>query len=190
MDSSKLEDTVDFSPSGRERLKTLGKELAERRENILEEFYAVTETSVYRIRRTDEGAEAIKIARNAPSQLDVGEKFGDDFIGFCEGRICAYSIFGPALKYEKRIMTNACTVLRPESFSATFNGWTSGLVALFLEEGTVLECHDAENKEIMDTRWIDETISVFRAIGDNDDVFILSEEMAAKLREAVPSLGQ
>jgi len=117
---------------------------------VVNEFYAVTLTSIYHVkdRDSDDDARPVaeKIALKGESRLPVGYKIkgGDtiaiwDVLSSCDG-------------------TGRCS-------------HSSSIVALFREELSARACYEAENLKPHDVRWQEETSQMLAEVGPNHPQF-------------------
>ncbi len=140
--------------------------------DILHEFFAVTQTSVYRV--SDERGEnnwpiVEKIALKEESKLPVGGRLQDGYlVGVMGGRLSGIVLYD-------QDHPRPGSVQPPEMVNTAFyGGGTSRLVALFLEKEAAIKCHNSENPQPLDPRWRKQTNEVLSAIGDSHPVFIVS----------------
>ena len=133
---------------------------------MVQEFYAVTTTSVYHVQARDDNSpypSATKIALKGPSRISVGGKLNG-------GRVIAIT---------KRLVSYT-----PESGSAgtlprtiehiNVHCWrmqSSSIVALFKTKEEALRCFEHNNCDAPDLRWAKETAEVLKEIGDDHPAF-------------------
>jgi hypothetical protein len=141
----------------------------------LEVFYAVTQTSLYRIRCEidSEGIpqgepEVKKIAQSKESGIKVGDCLAKGrFVGVLKICICRYN---DRRAEEHNKPTNA------ESIQLTYwGGQTSAVAGLFLKREDALDCLKVVSRQPVDPRWKRETLETIAAIGDDHPVFIVSQ---------------
>jgi hypothetical protein len=114
---------------------------------MIRKFFAVTETSVYRV---DDGGSgrpsATKVALKGKSGLPVG-----------------YVLRGARI-----IIGNCLDIESPEE---GHGGHASSIVALFKDEKEALRCLESENLKPCDSRWMKQTREVLDEVGDNHPAF-------------------
>lgn len=138
----------------------------------LHEFYAVTLTSIYRVRdaRDEYGWPMVeKIGRRARSYLPIGGRLENGyFVGIRKSGLVLYHT-------EVTLTGGSEDRARPEEVSRYLWGTsTSKIVALFLTEREARDCLAAVDRQGCDARWRAQTEAVLAAIGDDHPVFILS----------------
>lgn len=113
----------------------------------LNQFYAVTLTSLYKVVAKDGSGRpfAEKLARRGESDLPVG----------------------------KRLRSVACILI--SDHLALSEGKTSDLVALFTNQKEARRCHREKRLKPFDRRWKKETQAVFNRIGDNHPSFAVQK---------------
>lgn len=123
---------------------------------MLEEFFAVTETSVYCVQA--KGPVATKIALDGASDVAVGTTLkGGSRIAICN-RLIVYEPIDDDTKIED---------MNP----LLWGGRSSTIVALFMTEEEALACFNGDDLESCDPRWADQTLRVVTEIGDAHPVF-------------------
>ncbi|MBI5732525.1 hypothetical protein HY967_01010 [Candidatus Jorgensenbacteria bacterium] len=134
---------------------------------VLNEFFAVTKTSVYRV--TADGGDGLpmvlKIAVKGKSDIPVGhELIKAAMVAICKILITYVPEAGEldTPVYERRI---------ERVDRKWYGGWTSPIIALFKTQKEALDCFKREDGCSCDKRWIAETKSVIEAIGDKHPVF-------------------
>ncbi len=137
-------------------------------EEFLREFFAVTETSVYRIssERDEKGWPIVeKIALRGESAVKLGGRLHNGhFVGIMKDEINLYD----AVWREGRPQ-------RPDEVNIVhWGGHTSPIVGLFLNRKEAMRCFKSKNQKNCDSRWRKQTEETLKAIGDNHPVFILS----------------
>lgn len=146
---------------------------------MLSEFFAVTETSIYQVRVKGENGypSAVKIALRGKSRCGVGQSLGSGTMIAVGRQIISYiPEKHPAVSQLTGIERNPNLIN-----TGYWRGYTSSVVALFLEEKRAIECFNAPNPEPCDPRWIVETRQVLDAIGDNHPVFYVPTDKLALL---------
>lgn len=141
--------------------------------DIVEEFYAVTETSVYRVSslKDSRGTPIVeKIALRGKSARPVGDRLhGGSLVGIMKVCIVLYDedyspFSGPRKRHQ-----------RPEEVNIAFWGeYTSPISALCLKRDEAMMCLHSKDLKNCDPRWRTETEEVLKCIGDHHPVFILS----------------
>ena len=129
----------------------------------LKEFFAVTETSVYRVTMEDSlPAVATKISLRGSSRVAVGEKFSGPMLAICNQLITYIPEGGGLTSFQRNI----------ESVNTRWwTGNSSPIVALFKDEKSALECSSQKDLKPCDERCLKETIEVLRAIGESHPAF-------------------
>lgn len=138
-------------------------------EDTGEEFFAVTETSVYRVSSlTDSRNTPIveKIALVGESDVPVGGRLkGGNLIGIMKIGIILYIEDHPRPGRPQR----------PEDVNTGYwGGHTSPIVALCLRQDDAMICLHSKDIKNCDPGWRRETEEVLEHIGDDHPVFILS----------------
>ncbi len=128
---------------------------------MLKEFFAVTMTSVYRVRDDGEGrGSAEKIALKSTSAFPVGHVLtGGHMIAVCKWLMP----YRPDDGDERRV----------ENIEPSYWGEnTSYIVALFLSRKLAMECFETRGElKACDSRWLGETMDVIESIGTEHPVF-------------------
>ncbi len=139
---------------------------------MIHEFFAVTQTSVYRV--SDERGEnnwpiVEKIALRKESKTSVGGRLRNGcLVGIMGGKLSGISL------YDQDHPRHG-SVQPPEMVNTSFfGGGTSHLVALFLEKEAAIKCSDSKDLQPLDPRWRKQTNEVLSAIGNDHPVFIVS----------------
>lgn len=147
---------------------------------MLEEFFAVTRTSVYHVKaKADDGyPSAIKIALLGHSKFLVGHKLMHSNRMILVGKrlICyipeAHGMTSPLTGFER-------------DFSRVNSQWwgdaTSSVVAFFTEEAEAMRCLNEPELKPCDSRWIEQTRQVLDAIGDDHPAFFVPHDDLALL---------
>ena len=142
---------------------------------MLQEFFAVTRTSLYHVRAKSEDGlpSAIKIALYGDSSILVGHKlmYSSQMIAV-GNRIMGYIP-------EKYGATHPLVGIERDFHLINTRYWgesTSGVVALFTEKESAMQCFDEHSSEICDPRWIEDTRKVLDLIGDEHPVFFLPRD--------------
>lgn len=160
-------------------------ENAGRTNSVLQEFFAVTVTgSGYQVMnqmRSDECTPIVeKFVLKGDSGIAVGERLGGLHDPGMVGITCRdILVYSP--KRREGVPQTAF-----ETSTDRFGGHTSSIVALFLTRTDANEClaqHPSLRK--WDERWIGHTRLVLDAIGDSHPIFIVDDEVRAKLNPQV-----
>ena len=131
----------------------------------IHEFFAVTQTSVYRV--TDEDGEngwpiVEKIALMGESEIPIGRRLTDGYnVGIMKKGIV---MFSSSKRHREPELVNVYY----------WGGKTSSIIALFLKKNKAMECFNSENTTVCDPRWKNETLETLGKIGNDHSVFILS----------------
>ena len=142
-------------------------------EKFLEEFFAVTKTSVYRVssQKDEKGFPVVeKIALRGESAVPVGGRLHNGhLVGIMKTEInLYYEDYSPFSGRREQPQ-------RPEEVNIHYwGGHTSPIVALFLNKEEAMSCFNSENQKNCDPRWRKQTEETLGAIGDNHPVFIPS----------------
>jgi hypothetical protein len=147
----------------------------------INEFYAVTLTSVYHVRALGNyRASAVKIALKGNSQVQVGHDIAEGgMIAICrdlQGYVPEkYGFSHPMTGFERRLeLVNG----------QWWRGGTSPIVALFKTEEEATACLNSKNLRPRDPRWIDSTRRVMEEIGDAHPSFYVCHYRGMELLEA------
>ena len=129
----------------------------------LQEFFAVTITSVYHV-TIEYGpmAVATKITLRCPSSVGVGGQLKGPMLAICDQLITYIPEGGGLTSYQRNI----------EQVNTRW--WTansSPVVAIFKDKKAALECSSQKDLKPRDNRWLKETIEVLRAIGSDHPFF-------------------
>jgi len=139
-------------------------------EKLLNEFYAVTKTSVYHVKAHSPWvASATKIALRGESQVAVGQDIA-------EGGMIAIGKGLQAYIPEKYGMSHPLTGFErnPLNINTRYWGWSSSwIVALFKEKEEAMSCFNDTGQQKCDPRWIDSTKQVIKEIGDGHPSFFV-----------------
>lgn len=146
---------------------------------MLEEFFAVTQTSVYHIKaKGDDGhPSVVKIALHGDSTFPIGHKLrltdmvsvGSQLIGYIP---------------ERHGWTSQLTGVERNISRVSTNYWgdqTSPVVALFEKEADAKECFNEPNLKPCDPRWIEQTRRILDVIGEEHPVFFVPHDDLALL---------
>lgn len=145
----------------------------------IEEFFAVTQTSVYKIQaKGKDGCPlVVKIALHGDSVIPVGHELkntdmvsvGKNIIGYIPEK---YGLTNPLTGSERNI----------SKVNISFwGGQTSLVIALFENETDAMECFAESDLKPCDPRWIEQTQQVLEAIGDAHSVFFVPHDDLALL---------
>lgn len=140
----------------------------------IDEFFAVTETSVYHVRTKGDDGEpcVVKIALRGNSSIPVGQRLsktqmisiGKQIIGYIPEK---YGSLHQLTGVERDI----------SRVNTTFwGGNTSFVVALFENEADAMKCFDSSDLKPCDSRWIGQTKRVLELIGENHPVFFIPHD--------------
>ncbi len=147
-------------------------------DKVLQEFFAVTMTSVYHVSATkDERSQPIveKIALRGESAIGIGNRLtGGSVVGITRLGILLYLEDYSPYSDHKRLQ-------RPEEVNTTYwGGMTSSIVALFLDKDEALACFselaDCICLTKCDPQWQKQTEAVLVAIGNEHPVFVISAD--------------
>jgi hypothetical protein len=137
---------------------------------MINEFFAVTMTSLYHVTATsrDGSASAEKIAIKGESKLPVGTRLehGDGrLVAIRRGLLAFIPEGGGYTSYQRE----------PASVNTRWHeGQSSPIVALFTSKDEAAECLDNNNLEPADQRWIESTKKVLEEIGEKHPSFVIS----------------
>jgi hypothetical protein len=156
-----INDSIFLRCNGGEKLETV------------HEFFAVTETSVYRV-ADEKDANGIpiveKIVLREKSKIPVGGRLRNgNLVGIMKERIVLYF---------RDHRPDGNEVLRPEEANE-WGGGTSPIIALFLNKEEAMNCSNSVDLKPWDQRWKKQTRETLTAIGDNHPVFMLSKAFIA-----------
>ena len=147
-------------------------------DKVLQEFFAVTMTSVYRvgaIKNEHRQPTVEKIALRGGSVIGIGSQLtGGSVVGITKLGILLYQQDYDPFSGRKRLQ-------RPEEVNTTYwGGMTSSIVALFLDRDEALACFNELADCICltncDPQWQEKTEAVLMAIGNGHPVFIISAD--------------
>ena len=134
---------------------------------MLEEFWAVTRTSVYHIQAKGNARtspSAIKVAQHSPSQTPIGTKLqGAQMISVGKQIIC-YVLD----KHAQRDINSISM--------SHWGGQTSLVVALFTDKTRAMRCSKESNLQPCDPRWQKESKAVLDAIGKDHPIFFVPHD--------------
>lgn len=145
----------------------------------INEFFAVTKTSVYHVEAHGEWhATGTKIAQKGKSKVAIGYDIADGgmiAIGKClQGFIPErYGFASPMTGFERQIeMVN----------TQWWRGGTSSIVALFKNKRTAMAClNRSGDKKPCDSRWIRSTREIIAEIGDEHPSFSVCHHQEMRL---------
>lgn len=137
-------------------------------ENRAREFFARTRTSVYQVAESVDGPLAPplvkKIGLAEHSNIKAGEVIDDcKFVGITSKNLIFYN--GTKRRPAEDVDPDAVTC------------WTSPIVALFLDKDEAMGSLDADNVHPWDGRWMEQTRSTLKAIGEQHPRFVVSPDM-------------
>lgn len=142
---------------------------------MLEEFFAVTRTSVYHVKaESEDGApSATKIALRGNSVVLVGQKlWRSDGMILVGKRLIGY------IPEEHGATSPLVGVER--DFNRVSSRWwgegTSSVIALFAKENEAMQCFNESDLEPCDPRWVEQTRQVLNAIGDDHPAFFVPHD--------------
>lgn len=137
-------------------------------EQLIDEFFAVTLTSIYRVRTAgDFQASAVKIALDGDSIFPLGEDIcqggmvaiGQNLQGYAPRRFrLGHAVSNPERRLE---------LVGPDDWMS----YSSYIVTLFLTEAEATECFRSVDRKPLDPRWIGSTKRVIEVIGDEHPSF-------------------
>lgn len=136
---------------------------------MINEFYAVTRTSVYHVKDkgSDDRPEVVKIALRGSSAVPIGGKLeGGYMVAIAHGIIMYIPEGGGYSTYERRL----------EGVNTRYWGdSTSSIVALFKTKAAAMKCFKIGSSIRCDPRWLKQTKSVIEAIGQDHPAFEVCE---------------
>lgn len=138
----------------------------------INEFWAVTETSVYHVRANSKySASAVKIALKGDSKFPIGKDIAENnMVAIILGHLQTFlpekhGQLSPMADFERRIeLVNT-------------NYWlnqSSRIIALFLTEDEAMTCFNAPDQKCNDPRWNTSTQKVLKEIGHEHPSFYVS----------------
>lgn len=142
----------------------------------LNEFYAVTMTSIYHVQGNAGSVSAIKIALKGTSRVSVGfdlTKGHGGMIAICDC-LQAYIPEGGGMTSLERRIENVNT--------RYWGAHSSPIVALFKDKKAAEECLDEDGKEC-DARWFESTKEVLAEIGDDHPFFYICRNPSMSLMQ-------
>ncbi len=137
----------------------------------LQEFFAVTETSVYCVRSEGQDgalASAVKLAIRGDSNLPLDSELVKG------GEMLAITKVLQAFVPEKHGMLHPNTGFQKNISLVNISYWgghTSDIIALFKTEEEALACFNSSELQPCDDRWINSTKLVLKAIGNEHPSF-------------------
>lgn len=141
---------------------------------MLNEFYAVTSTSVYHVRAGGENGypSAVKIALKDKSAVGLGEKLKNGtMLAICHQLQMyfpeKYGMAHPLTGYERKI---------EHINTGYWGGHSSDIIALFKKKREAMVCFNSAEQKPRDPRWIEETEQVLQEIGDEHPSFYISHD--------------
>lgn len=133
---------------------------------ILSEFFAVTLTSIYKVRAHGDNGElspyAEKIAIKGESSFPLGHRIDD-------GSMIAITKSLQAFVPEGHGLSSAMASIERKIENVNIRYWCSGtspIVGLFLTEEEAVDCFSQSNLEPYDSRWRRQIKEVIDRIGD------------------------
>ncbi|HWP61232.1 MAG TPA: hypothetical protein VN495_01380 [Candidatus Paceibacterota bacterium] len=146
---------------------------------MIEEFFAVTRTSVYHARHVDDWrANVIKIALRGSSEIPL-------YADICEGGMIAVGRNLQAFIPERFGRTHIMTAYERclEKVNTSYWGLHSSLIiGLFKTKEEALACFEVGDGTECDTRWIDSTRAVVAEIGDDHPSIYVSHDKDFQIR--------
>ncbi len=137
---------------------------------MLKKFYAVTQTSIYEVKDTEDGPRATKIALRGDSAIVVGE----------------YLKYGNMLSVGHNLIMYPTETRRELSIWGIWGGHSSPVVALTLKKSGAEKCLASGTTKICDPDWAKHTKAVLRAIGNDHPNFSIPSSPSLRLMD--PSL--
>jgi len=141
---------------------------------MLEEFFAITRTSVYHIRAMGDNGYplAVKVALRGNSKFAVDHRLehsgmisvGSHLISYIPER---YGMTSPLVGVERDISRVS---------TQWWGDQTSAVVALFDNEAAAMQCFNEPDLKPCDPRWIEQTRRVLNAIGDDHPTFFVPHD--------------
>ena len=133
----------------------------------IQQFFAVTRTSVYHVKLKGGEANATKIAVRGESLIRVGAIIYGPMIAI-HSRLTGYIPEGGGYtSYARRI---------EDVNSRYWRESTSRIVALFRTKKEAITCLAIEDTKSCDPRWEKQTLAVIEAIGDDHPNFYVSHD--------------
>lgn len=144
-------------------------------QQLLGQFWAVTSTSLYSIHRDERGhVHVVKTAirAGATSKIAAGITLTrSTFLAITQSN--GIFFYRDDWHAEAGVRPPERRQFPENTNSAYWEGGTSPIVALFLEESAARECLETNNPDINDARWKDSTKAVLQAL-ETDPTIIVS----------------
>ncbi|TSC83293.1 MAG: hypothetical protein G01um101419_47 [Parcubacteria group bacterium Gr01-1014_19] len=137
---------------------------------VLKKFYAVTQTSIYEVKDTEDGPLATKIALRGDSAIPVGDPLK----------------YGNMLSVGHNLIMYQTETRRELSLWGEHGGHSSPVVALTLKKSDAEKCFASETTKKCDPDWAEHTKAVLRAIGKDHPNFSVPSSPSLRLMD--PSL--
>jgi len=139
---------------------------------MLDTFFAVTLTSLYRV--TVEGGKPCveKVALHGESKIGVGEKLIPEPMLSIGTQLWMFNPQGPAGEFQREFGCVEARQCGPH---------TSMIIGLFKEEEVARYCFEQRSFHLADPRWFLETREVLDEIGDDHPVFSISHHPEFRL---------
>ena len=137
---------------------------------MLNRFYAVTQSSIYEVKDSDEGLSPSikKIVSKGESVIKVGERLSccsAELVSIGKQIIAFIPEGGGYSSYQRQIgLVN----------TRYWGAQTSAVVALFLTKKEAENCWKTDNLKTCDDRWIEQTKAILTGIGEDHPLFTIS----------------
>ena len=145
---------------------------AQARNATINQFFAVTKTSIYLVSASGEKGDPTlkKIARHGESMVPLDETLaGGKFLGITAVGIVLYDNPGSSSQ------AHLGRVPWPEEINSMWwGGKTSPVAALFLTREEAEKCFNSPDLQEKDLRWLENTKEILRQVGDNHPAFVIS----------------
>lgn len=144
---------------------------------MLRVFYAVTLTSVYKVKyrrnSTDPSPVATKIALKDESSISIGSELENGTMIAITHQLQAYIPEGGGITSFQRKIEDVNTYY--------WGGHSSAIVALFTNKIEALKCLKQKDFKPCDPRWVNETKKVIEKIGDSHPSFYICKFQGLRL---------
>lgn len=145
---------------------------------ILKLFFAVTMSgSLYRVSCNKNGFALAKLLLIGHSKIPQGSVLKSDSTAECLGIVDGE---GGLVRYLPEHSRGGKPYPAELTNTGYWAGWTSGIVALFLDKQSALACARKSQLNFLDERWSGQTLDVIKRIGDDHPFFIPSNGFLKK----------
>jgi len=138
------------------------------------EFFAVTKTSLYRVRAERSEPNGVPLVQKISQRADSAIAVGGRLLGGTHVAITRRGLFLYCQAYSHRSWSDERPQRLEQVDSWLWGDHTSPIIGLFLDKHEANACFAASRRQCCDRRWREATSATLATIGDDHPVFIIS----------------